>query len=85
MSNERFFVQCCPTDVNVAKHFPNSNFAIKEILNFDSEAYPLKNVLQKLIDASEYLLHKKNYDGIDYEEIETCVLKAKQIVHALSA
>ncbi len=35
-SGKRFFVECYPTDMD-AKHYPNSNFAVKEIElpNFD--------------------------------------------------
>lgn len=42
--------------------------------------YPLKDVLKKLVDAANILLHKKNYDGSDYEEIEKCVLRAEEII-----
>lgn len=48
--------------------------------NIYDSAWPLNEVLEKLISASEYLLHKKDYDGPDYEEIEICVKRAKQIL-----
>lgn len=43
-------------------------------------AWPLHDVLKKLIEASEILLHKKDYDGHNYEEIEICVKTAKEIL-----
>lgn len=50
--------------------------------NIHESAWPLNEVLKRLISASEYLLHKKDYDGSDYEEIEICVIRAKQIISA---
>lgn len=47
--------------------------------------FPLVDVLQHLINASEKLLHKHNYDGGDYEEIEICVKRAKEIQLFLTA
>ncbi len=46
------------------------------ILRLD-EAWPLKDILSKLVGASEILLQKKDYDGHGYEEIEICVKIAK--------
>lgn len=45
--------------------------------------YPLSDVLQRLVDAAEYLLHNKSYDGHDYEEISICKGRAKDIIKAL--
>jgi len=50
---------------------------------FMDNAWPLTDVLDKLIFASEYLLHEKNYDGGKYEEIEICVKRAKEIKETL--
>lgn len=33
------------------------------------QPWPLKDVISKLCDAAEILLHEKNYDGHGYEEI----------------
>jgi len=43
-------------------------------------AWPLKDVLKKLIEASEILLLKKDYDGHDWEEISRCVTRGKEIL-----
>lgn len=48
------------------------------------EAWPTKDVLSKLIWASEYLLHKKSYDGHNHEEINICVKRAKNILELLN-
>jgi hypothetical protein len=42
--------------------------------------WPLYDVLQKLIWASEYLLNEKSYDGGNYEEISHCVKRGKEIL-----
>lgn len=60
-----------------------SELAEKEKLMGIGNPWPLVDVLKKLIDASEILLIKKSYDGHDYEEIEICVKRAKEIVDQL--
>lgn len=55
----------------------------KDILRL-SEAWTLNDVVNKLIEASEILLHDKNYDGMGYEEIEQCVKIAKEFNKSLS-
>jgi hypothetical protein len=52
---------------------------IDKIIGMD-EAWPLVDVLKKLIEASEILLHKKDYDGHGWEEMEHCVKRGKEIV-----
>lgn len=47
------------------------------------DPFPLKDVLQHLVNASEHLLHKKSYDGGDYEEIGICINRAKEIITKL--
>lgn len=54
-----------------------------EILGHDNP-FPLHDVLKRLVDAAEYLLHKQDYDGPDYEEIGTCVKRAKDIMKLLN-
>ena len=44
------------------------------------QTWPTRDVLNKLIEASEILLHKKDYDGHGWEEIAHCVDLAKGIV-----
>lgn len=41
--------------------------------------FPTETVLEHLIWATEYLLHRKDYDGPNYEELEICVQNAKVI------
>ncbi len=54
-----------------------------DILGLDN-SWSLKDVLKKLIEASEILLHQKNYDGHGWEEINHCVEIGKEIVSTLS-
>jgi len=49
---------------------------IEEILGL-SEPYSLDSVLDKLIEASEILLHHNNYDGHGWEIISEAVTQAK--------
>jgi transcriptional regulator with XRE-family HTH domain len=55
-----------------------------DILGLDN-SWSLKDVLKKLIEASEILLHQKNYDGHGWEEINHCVERGKAIVSTLSS
>ncbi len=45
--------------------------------------WPLVDILKKLTDAADILLHKKDYDGGDWEEIETCYKRGKEIIKLL--
>jgi transcriptional regulator with XRE-family HTH domain len=54
-----------------------------DVLGLDN-SWSLKDVLKKLIEASEILLHQKNYDGHGWEEINHCVERGKSIVSTLS-
>jgi hypothetical protein len=45
-------------------------------------AWPLPDVLQKLIEATEILLLKKDYDGPTWEEMSTCAKRGKEIIAA---
>lgn len=46
--------------------------------------FPLKAVLEKLVTGTEILLTKKSYDGPDYEEMEICVKRGKEIIQSLT-
>lgn len=48
------------------------------------DPYPLETVLEKLKWATEYLLHKKNYDGHSYEELGQSVRRANEILSILN-
>ncbi len=43
------------------------------------EPWPLWDVLDKLVEASDILLHQHNYDGHGWEEIHHAVKRAKEI------
>lgn len=47
------------------------------------DPYPLSDVLDRLKWATEYLLHKKDYDGHCYEELNQCVKRAEEILSEL--
>ena len=57
--------------------------SLQSVLALDN-AWCLKDVMKKLIEASEILLHQKNYDGHGWEEINHCVERGKEIVSILS-
>ena len=49
----------------------------------EDNPYPLRDVLKHLIWATEYLLHVKNYDGHQYEELGQCVRRAREIMESI--
>lgn len=51
---------------------------IDEILRLD-QPWPLKDILAKLIEASDILLHEKNYDQHGWEIISHATEEAKKI------
>jgi hypothetical protein len=53
-----------------------------EILGL-ANPWPLIDVLGKLIEATEILLHDKNYDRHGWEEMNHCVIRGKEIVSIL--
>mgnify|MGYP003463252737 CR=1 FL=1 len=54
-----------------------------ERLRGEDDPFSLHDVLKRLSGATKYLLDKKDYDGPDYEELEICVLRAKEIIREL--
>lgn len=54
----------------------------EKLLGLD-QAWPLKDVLKKLTEATHILLHEKDYDGHGWEEIEACLIRAKEITKLL--
>lgn len=42
--------------------------------------FPLGSVLKRLSEATKILLHKKDYDGPDYEELNVCAKRAEEII-----
>lgn len=43
----------------------------------EDQAWPLRDVLAKLVEAGEILMHQKNYDGHGWEEISTAIERGK--------
>ena len=50
-----------------------------------SEPYSLDSVLEKLIEASEILLHQKNYDGHGWEIISEAVTQARNYKNKINS
>jgi hypothetical protein len=46
-------------------------------------AWPLVNVMEKLVESTEILLHKKDYDRHGWEEVSHCVERGKEIIEYL--
>lgn len=73
-------------DIKTATRQLSDLFALSampnNILGLDNP-YPLHIVLEKLKWATNYLLHKKNYDGHEYEELNQCVRRAEEIISCL--
>ncbi len=53
-----------------------------ELLQLDNP-WPLIDVLDKLQDSADKLLHKYNYDGAGHEEVLLCLNRAKEIVKSM--
>ena len=53
-----------------------------EILGLDN-SWPLYDTLVKLVEATDILLHKKDYDGCNWEEMELCFSRGKEIIKNL--
>lgn len=49
------------------------------------EPWPLIDVIKKLCEAADILLHKKDYDGHGWEEMELCFKKGLDIVKKLES
>lgn len=64
----------------IIKEYITSTSYVSEI----GGGWDTKSTLLKLIWASEYLLNEKNYDGHNYEAIEICVKRGKEIIELFS-
>lgn len=58
----------------------NSHEKLRRLLRED-QPWPLRDVLAKLHEATGILLHKKNYDGDGWEQIQQAHQNAKDILH----
>jgi len=74
-SPEEILNECNTSDI----HYDVNGDNRIDILGLKN-AWPLKDVLKKLIEASEILLLKKDYDGHGWEEISHCVTRGKEIL-----
>lgn len=44
------------------------------------QPWPLMDVIKKLCEATDILLHKKDYDGHEWEEMEICLKRGLEII-----
>lgn len=44
------------------------------------QAWPARDVMSKLVDAAEILMHQQNYDGHGHELITEAIERAKQML-----
>lgn len=65
-----------------AKSQSISEWVSIEILRF-SEPWSLLEVMKKLVEASDILLHQKDYDRLGWEEHEHAFREGKKIIQAL--
>ncbi len=47
--------------------------------------WPLVDVLKKLVEATDILLHEKAYDRAGWEEMEHCYKRGKEIIKKIEA
>jgi hypothetical protein len=55
-----------------------------EALGF-GEAWPLPDVLSKLVESTEYLLDVKNYDKVGWEEVSHCTKLGRQYIDKINS
>lgn len=71
--------------LNVCEHLAGASSVRvggMKILRLD-KPFPLKDILTRLVKATEYLLNQKDYDGPGYEELGHCVSGAKEVIEVL--
>jgi hypothetical protein len=49
------------------------------------QAWPLRDVIQKLVDGVDILLHEKDYDALGWEDYEHSFTRGKEIIAQLKA
>lgn len=59
-----------------------SSLPIDKILRLD-KPFSLEEILKGLVEASDILLHKKDYDGDGWEHLEYCYRHAKDVINVL--
>lgn len=58
-------------------------FTMEDLLG-TTKPWSLASVLEQFVKSSEMLLKRDGYDGGDYEELEHCVFRGKEIIAMLS-
>jgi hypothetical protein len=74
--------------MNYAKKFATQfgQFEQKEEENIMVKgAWPFIDVLKKLVESADILLHKKDYDGHGWEQIEICFKRGQEIIKELES
>ena len=51
--------------------------------NDNDKAWNTHDVIAKLVEATDILLHRKDYDGHGWEEIEICYQRGKEILQQI--
>lgn len=60
---------------------PDAKHLLADSLPLDMDkAWDTLSVLAKLVEAADILLHRKDYDGHGWEEIEICYKRGKEIL-----
>lgn len=60
---------------------PDVKHLLADSLPLDGDnAWDTFSVLEKLVEAADILLHKKDYDGHGWEEIEICYKRGKELL-----
>jgi len=49
----------------------------------NDKAWNTHDVIAKLVEAADILLHKKDYDGHGWEEIEICYKRGKELLQQI--
>lgn len=50
-----------------------------------NDAWPLKDILKKLIDGTDILLHKKDYDALGWEDYEHAFTRGKVVLQQIES
>ena len=67
---------------NDAKPIVMRSLPIEKVLRLD-QPFNLEEILKGLVEASDILLHKKDYDGHGWEHLEYCYRHAKDVIRVL--
>ena len=66
---------------NLKSEINNANTLLADSLSLDGDkAWDTLSVISKLVEAADILLHKNDYDGHGWEEIEICYKRGLEIL-----